>query len=265
MSSEPLTQPESTEAAPPPPEAFAGLQGGLAVLGAAAFVALAAAVWLLGNYGGAVADRMSGRLGDIETARARAMEQGGLAEAAIEGYRKALGMTFESRDQRKWAQRWLGELLLRENRPEEAVDALRECVAENPDYLPAHAFLCQALGAAMRPEETVQAAEAWAKTAEQAGNAGDQASAWWHAGQALEALDRPDDALAAYRRGHAAAPRGRNAYHAAKLLHNRGDSAGALRLLDEYTARNGVEMAEAARLLRAEIASAGESAGDAAQ
>lgn len=265
MSKEPLEQPEPTEAPPLPAGAFDGLHGWLALLGAAALVLLAAAVWLLGNYGGSFAERMSGRLGDIETARARALEQGGLAEAAIDGYRRALDMSFESRDQRKWAQRWLGELLLRENRPEEAVDTLRDCVAENPEYLPGHAFLCQALGAALLPEETVRAAEVWAKAAEQAGNAGDQASAWWHAGQALEALDRPYDALAAYRRGHAAAPRGRNAYHAAKLLHNLDKGADALRLLDEYTARDGVEMLEAARLLRAEIASAGESAGDAAE
>lgn len=232
-------------------------------LSLAAAVVFCGGVYALGVHGQRFAEGMSARLGDVEAARAKSLADGGLTEAAIEGYQRALGMPFESADQRKWAQRQLGELLLRENRPGEAAEPLLVCVAENTDYLPAYRLLCRALEADFRQEDLAKAATAWEKAARAQNNAGDGAEACLVAGQAHETAGRADEALEAYRRGHALSASGGNAYAAARLLQRRGGAAEALRMLDECVAGGRGEHLEPARALRDEIAAAGEQHADA--
>ena len=243
-------------ASAPEPDVYQRAYPWFAGLSLAAAVVFCGAVYVLGAHGQRFAEGMSARLGDVEAARAKSLSDGGLTEAAIEGYQRALGMQFESADQRKWAQRQLGELLLRENRPGEAAEPLLVCVAEHPDYLPAYRLLCRALEGDFRPEELAKAATAWERAAREQDNAGDGAEACLVAGRAHEAAGRADEALEAYRRGHALSASGGNAYAAARLLQRRDGAAEALRMLDECVAKGRGDYLEPARALRAEIAAA---------
>lgn len=223
----------------------------LAALAGAAFVVLTAAVCLFALFGQSLAERMSTRVGDIEAARARSLYESGLVENAIASYHKALAMKFDDPNQRRWALRRFGELLINEKRPEDAVPILKECLAAFPEDLPAHELYCQALERIGKSGELVDAANAMFTAARE--NRGSQCTAKYFLGCAWEKLGKPDEALKAWTEGQTLDPKGRCAYRAASLLHARGERQRALELLkqvpDDLTGTD----ADASRALRKEI------------
>lgn len=249
-----MTEGTPFPAAPPEEEtpqenAFAAAYTWLAGLSTAAFVLFAAAVYLMSTHGGALAVELGGKLGDLEAVRARSLAEKGLVDAAIASYTKALSMTFEDPQQRVWALRRFGELLLAEGRTGEALPVLRECLESSPGDLPAHAMLCGALARESDPQPLLNAANAWAEAASRAADQPSLADALNRAGNALEALEKKEEALDTYLRGHAANPKGKNAYNAASLLFRNRQNGRALALLGE------TEQTDAVRTLRSEIES----------
>lgn len=250
-----MSEPETLSVHSPAPDGaddpFANAFAPLAALAGVAFVALTAAVCLFALFGQSFAERMSSRVGDIEAARARSLYEAGLVENAIATYHKALTMKFDDPDQRRWALRRFGELLLNEARAEDALPILKECLTAFPDDLPAHDLYCRALERVGRAGELVDAAKAMFAAA--ADNRGSQSAAKYYLGCAWEKLGKPDGALAAWTEGQTLDPKGRCAYRAASLLHTRGDKQRALDILRQIpTDMTGTE-ADAARALRAEI------------
>ena len=223
----------------------------LAVLSGAAFVGLTAAVCLFAVFGQTFAERMSTRVGDIEAARARSLYEAGLVENAIAAYRKALEMKFDDPNQRRWAMRRFGELLLNEKRAEDAVPVLKACLTAFPDDLPAHELYCRALEQTGRAGDLVDAAKAMFSVA--ADNRGSQSTAKFYLGCAWEKLAKPDAALQAWTEGQALDPKGRCAYRAASLLNARGNRKEALDMLAGIPADTTGGEADAVRTLRAEI------------
>jgi len=250
-----MSEPETPTADSPAPKAgddpFAAAFPPLAGLAAAAFVALTVAVCLFALFGLSFADRMSSKVGDIEAARARSLYEAGLVENAIASYRKALGMKFDDLNQRRWALRRFGELLLNEKRPEEAIPILKECLTAFPDDLPAHELYCQALERVGKSPELINAANALLIAAKE--NRGSQCTAKYFLGCAWEKLGKPDEALQAWTEGQALDPRGRCTYRAAGMLRARGDNQRALDMLKQIPDDLTGSDAEAARALRKEI------------
>lgn len=249
--SEPDTSTVSSPASKATDDPFANAFAPLAALAGAAFIALAAAVCLFAVFGNSFAERMSSRVGDIEAARARSLCEAGLVENAITAYHKALAMKFDDPNQRRWALRRFGELLLNEKRPEDAVPVLKECLAGFPDDLPAHDLYCQALERVGRAGELVDAAKAMFAAA--AENRGSQATAKYYLGCACETLGKPDEALAAWMEGQGLDPKGRCTYRAARLLRDRGDKQRALDVLRQVPKDLTGSEADAARALLGEI------------
>ena len=172
-------------------------------------------------------------------------------ENAIAAYHKALGMKFDDPNQRRWALRRFGELLLNEKRPEDAVPILKECLTAFPDDLPAHDLYCQALERVGHAGELVDAANAMFAAA--AENHGSQSTAKYHLGCAWEKLGNPNEALAAWTEGQKLDPKGRCTYRAASLLLTRGDKQRALDMLRQVPDDLTGSAADAARALRKEI------------
>jgi tetratricopeptide (TPR) repeat protein len=253
-----MREPETITVNPQAPKAaddpFASAFAPLATLAGAAFVALTAVICLFALFGQSFAERMSSRVGDIEAVRAGSLYESGLVENAITAYQKALAMKFDDPDQRRWALRRFGELLLNEKRPEDAVPILKECLAAFPDYLPAHELLCQALEQVGRSGELVDASNAMFAAA--ADNRGSQSAAKYYLGCAWEKLGKADEALAAWTEGQALDPRGRCAYRAANLLRARGEEQRALEMLRQVPEDLTGSEADASRALRAEIEAA---------
>ncbi len=249
--SEPETQTIDSPASGAVDDPFANAFPPLVALAAVTFVVLTVGICLFALYGQSFAERMSSRVGDVEAARARSMYEAGLVENAIDTYKRALAMKFEDPDQRRWALRRFGELLLNEKRPEEAAPVLKECLAAFPDDLPAHELYCQALDRTGRTGELVDAANAMFAAAKE--NRGSQSSAKYYLGCAWEKLAKPDEALAAWTEGQALDPKGRCTYRAASLLRARGEKQRALDLLRQVSADSTGSEADAIRALRAEI------------
>ncbi len=250
-----MSEPETLTADSPSPKVaddpFASAFPPLAGLAAAAFVALTLGVYLLALYGQSFAERMSSRVGDIEAARARSLYEAGLVENAIVAYHKALGMKFDDLNQRRWALRRFGELLLNEKRPEEAVPILKQCLTDFADDLPAHELYCQALERVGKSGELVDAAKAMSAAAKD--NRGSQCTAKYYLGLAWEKLGKPDEALAAWTEGQALDPKGRCTYRAAAMLHTRGDNPRALEMLKQVPDDLTGSDADASRALRKQI------------
>lgn len=226
----------------------------LAILSGAAFVGLTVAVCLFALFGQTFAERMSTQVGDIEAARARSLYEAGLVENAIAAYRKALEMKFDDPNQRRWAMRRFGEMLLNEKRAEDAVPVLKACLAAFPDDLPAHELYCRALEQTGHAGDLVDAARAMSAAA--ADNRGSQSTAKFYLGCAWERLAKPDAALQAWTEGQSLDPKGRCAYRAASLLNARGDRKDALDMLSGIPADMTGGEADAARALRGEIEAA---------
>ena len=250
-----MSEPDTLTVKSPMPDGaedpFAGAFPPLAALAGAAFVALTVAVCLLALFGQSFAERMSSRVGDIEAARARSLYDAGLVENAIASYKKALAMNFDDPDQRRWALRRFGDLLLNEKRPEDAAPILKECITAFPDDLPAHELFCQALERTGRSGELVDASNAMFSAASE--NRGSQSAAKYYLGCAWEKLGKPDEALAAWTEGQALDPKGRCTYRAASLLHIRGDNQRALDMLRQVPTELTGGEADAIKALRAEI------------
>jgi len=267
-----VTQAVSSEHERPPGQNGRGRGDGLpprvplvviCVLALAGFVA---GVYSYASYGGRFVARLSGEVGDVVSQRAKSFADEGDVETAIATYRQALELPFDDPRHRGWALRSFAELLTREKRPQEAIPVLQECLAAFPDDLNAHAQLCTALRRTEQFADALAAAERWYRAATEAGNALHRSLAKYHEGSALEAMGRRDDALAAYLESYSLDQTSVGAFHGAQLLHERGQEAQALQMLDVFIEHGSGWRLESALKLRSriksEIAKAADGAGD---
>jgi tetratricopeptide (TPR) repeat protein len=116
---------------------------------------------------------------------------------------------------------------LEESAPEEARDAYRRALEQDPDHADAHVNLGRLLHAAGDPRA---AAEHYRKAIELVPG---HATALFDLGVALEDLKMPDEAVLAYRLSAEAGCTDAH-YNLAHLYENRGEPAAALRHLRTY-------------------------------
>ncbi|GMU90982.1 MAG: hypothetical protein AMXMBFR4_00400 [Candidatus Hydrogenedentota bacterium] len=218
-----------------------------------AFAFFTAGVYAYAHRGGPLVDRLSGNIGELIVERAKGLVEAGDVEGAVAAYRQAFQVPFEDPRQREWALMDFGGLLIRKQRPDEAVPVLRECLATFPDAR-VHDLLCAALFQSGEHEAALRAANAFLAFAK---DNPIRALAYYHIGAALEALDDTDAALSAYLEGSRLDPASHNTFHAAALLQARGRTLEALRLLDQYIPHGSGWRLESARKRREAIVAEG--------
>jgi len=196
-------------------------------------------------------DSVDDSIGEIVARRAKGHLRAGQTEEAIRTYFQAARLSFDDRRQRDYVLRGLGELLVENDRPEEAIPVLQECVALFPDDMLARMALANAFRKTEDWAGLVEMTSAWAASAVEYGKLQSASFAKYRQGQAYEALDRHDDAVKAYLEGHALDPESVNAFHAGALLLKRGMREEALPLLrryveghDDWRARRAAQMIE---------------------
>ncbi len=203
----------------------------LAVIATALFVL---AVQGLAGSGASLAEGLDEQLGEVAFKRAQALANEGKIPEALDEYVRALGLAFEDMRQRGFALREYARLLVGEGRPEDALPLLEECLASYDDDLVAHGLYCSALRGATRHEDLLNAAQQWLDSATRMDSTSNRAHALFHRGAALESLGRKDDALDAYLEGYTTDPATHNGYHAAVMLHERGEAQRAFKVLLDY-------------------------------
>lgn len=218
-----------------------------------AFAFFVAGVYAYAHRGGPLVDRLSGNIGELIVERAKGQVEAGDVEGGIAAYLQAFQVPFDDPRQRAWALMDFGGLLIREQRPDEAVPILRECLAAFPDAR-VHDLLCAALFQSGEHEAALRAANAFLAFAK---DDPIRALAYCHIGAAQEALDDTEAALSAYLEGSRLDPASHNTFHAAALLQARGRTLEALRLLDQYIPHGSGWRLESARKRREAIVADG--------
>ena len=211
------------------------------------------ASYAYGAYGNAFVRRLDAANGEIVAERARALAARDNPEAAIAAYRAALRLPFDNPQHRLWARQRLAALQLASGSYDDAASELQALLKEGPGDLQTWSSLCEALAGAKQSAQLAATAEAWSRAAEEQNNSMHRALAKYYLGLANELQGNLDVALEAYLAGQSVEPDGLNAYHAAALLHAKGEDTRAAQMLDHYIPHANGWRLDAAKALRAQL------------
>jgi tetratricopeptide (TPR) repeat protein len=204
---------------------------------------------LYGHLGGPFVgglDRVSGDLLLEEGARLEAALQ---IPDAIADYRAALERPFSHPDKRADTLARLGNLLLWNAGPADALPYLEEARDGGAFRLRQFELLCEALLQLRRTEDALACAQEWHDEALSRGAAIQRARAKHYEGRAWEALDDKRAALEAFLEADELEPGGLSGYRAGLICYELGDFERALGLLEAYSRQGTGEKAAWAREL----------------
>ncbi|NUM56314.1 MAG: tetratricopeptide repeat protein [Candidatus Hydrogenedentes bacterium] len=222
------------------------------VLTVPAALAVLVAAWGYGRFGGTFVEGLSGAQGEVLAKRAKALAVSNDTMIALATYKVALEKPFDNTQQRQWARQEYAALLHASGQYDDAASVLQACLVDFPDDLQTWSSLSGALAAGTRYGELAATAERWFATADRLGDSSHRALAKYYLGLAAEKQGDVDAALESYLAGVAIEPESLNAFHAAVLLHTKGDNAKAVELLDVYIPHATDWRLDAAKKLRTE-------------
>ena len=205
------------------PDEWPALLRPIRIAGACLAALFTASVLLFAAFGDTWVYGLDKQIGEIIASRARELADMGQSEAAIQLYREALAVRFDDPMQRVWTLHRLTQLLLREQRYDEAVEAAEEALELYDENGAPFSHINQAYLHANQFEPMAENAERWQRWAEQTGRATVQADAMHQQGIALLGLGRKEEAIAAFEAAFAIRPKPDAAFDAGKHLVQRGE------------------------------------------
>jgi len=201
---------------------------------AAAIAAFVVFVFAFAAFGGDIVFGLDQKVGETVAYQARAYENAGRTQDAIQLYRQAFTVPFDDAGQRYYARRDLADLLLKEELWESAEEQYRRCVEERPNDFKLHSRLATALRQQGKYADLVEFTKRWRAIAAEHDDTGQEAVALYWQGLAYEEEGVLGAALNIYLEGHQTDPTQMNAFHAAKILYEQGNHIRAAELAREY-------------------------------
>lgn len=175
-------------------------------LAAVPAVALAAFVLFFGLFGATVTAGLDRACAEASFVAGEQMRDRGNLEQAVILYRQALEGRFENTERRILCQRSLGELLLRLDRPDEAVAAFMEIPDEGFTHAGTYTAFVNALLRAGEADAAIEWGAAWVTAAEADANPEQLNWAHFARAQALERMGDLEGALLDYQASARHAP-----------------------------------------------------------
>jgi tetratricopeptide (TPR) repeat protein len=206
----------------------------ISVFGIVLVLVMMAASVLLAFWGPKVVSGMENSIGDLLLAKGIRTETAGEHQLAMELYRSALAKSFNHSSNRAETLRRLGNLVLWNISPSEALPLLEESYNHKESTIGVFEALVQALFQTGKLELALQRAQEWESKAQELKEINHQAKAKFMEGQILSALGRKTEALAAYEAGYDLVPSGLNAYYAGILSNEQGRPEEALKFLRAF-------------------------------
>lgn len=196
---------------------------GIRIAGACLATLLISSVLLFAALGDTWVYGLDKQVGEIVASRAREQADMGQNAAAIQLYRDALAVRFDDPMQRVWTLHRLTQVLLREQRYDEAVEAAEEALELYDANGAPFSYINQAYRQSRQFQAMADNAGRWYRWAEETGRTAVQAAAKHQQGIALLGLDLKDEAIAAFEAAFAIQPKYDVAFDAGKHLAQRGD------------------------------------------
>ncbi|MBI2423850.1 MAG: tetratricopeptide repeat protein [Candidatus Hydrogenedentes bacterium] len=166
------------------------------VLCGAAFLLVAAVIFAYGRYGSVLADGLDEACAEAAFLSGQRLEALGNNDQAIRRYRQALEGRFSDPERRHMCGRAIGDLLVRENRFTEAVEAYTQLPVEAFSAAGAYTGYVTALWREGRFTEAGQLGNTWLKKAQEAQDTTQQAWACDALMRICEQTGRLEEALA---------------------------------------------------------------------
>lgn len=224
---------------------------GWVVLGLAGAATAALSLFLVfyGHMGGPFVGGLEHFSGDSLLDEGARLEAALQVDEAIADYRAALERPFSRAERRTDTLVRLGNLLLWNEGPAEALPYLEEA-RDSAGFSPRlYELLCKALLQSGRTVDALACAKEWDDEALSRGDAAQRARARFHEGRARESLGDTRAALDAFLESDTLEPGGLAAYHAGILSYELGEFERALGLLQAYSSQETGEKAAWAREL----------------
>jgi len=219
------------------PEPAPDVRGTLAATGLLTAVALGiflAATLAYARWGGVLLAEVNSRVGETELQHALDLHRGGFLEEAEIAYRDALEVDWSGEQNRAFALKELGALLVTQDRFVDAAAVLRLAVHSSRTPITTYEKLVLALLALDESSEAMETVRTWQEAAESEGNALEQTLAHYHHGKLALAQGDPARARAQFETGHALLPGRGNALELARFAHEEAAHPEALALLDSF-------------------------------
>lgn len=216
------------------PRAVRGAYEALLGVAALGFVGFVLFVCAFGIWGENVVAGLENACAEAEFDAANRLREEGHASLAIKRFRVAMSGHFRRESTRHMCGRALGDLLKQEQRYDEAIEVYQSLPAAAFDFAGAYAGYVDALFQEGRHEEARELGLEWLKRAEAEG-ARDQVE--WANAILFHIARNAGDAEAALAHGRAAIeanPASDLGLPVARMLHERGDAAGARAQLDAF-------------------------------
>lgn len=216
----------------------------------AAWLGLIAFVYGYGAIGEPFVDSLDERIGEVLGARAKRLAQAYRYDEAIALYHDALEAGFQDEpNQRLYTLRDLALLLEKLGRYEEGIEAAQAALDIKWNYNQAFVPLYRMLRETKRYDEALALMQRHYDRAEAANDRDGMVMAKFNQGVIYEAMNRPDDALAAYRACHEIRPVPRAALRIGRLLCARGETEKAKPYLRDVVRRGGGSLRREARAI----------------
>jgi tetratricopeptide (TPR) repeat protein len=183
------------------------------------FALFVAFVYIYGTYGGPMVDRLSDRIGENVSARAKNLADAGMYEEAIPLFREALTKRFEDEPQQRiWTMQRLSKVLLETKRYDDAIVLMQEAMRLDPKDGHNYADLYQALRGAGRNDEALTLTKERVEFTRTNGDTDGQRIAWYDQGTLLRDTGQLEPALVAFKTSFDTAPTTYSAWQAANAL-----------------------------------------------